>query len=160
MKATITTRDKGYNRLLRRAQAISGAGQLSVGIHPREGRRRYTGGQTVAQVARWHETGTKRMPARPFVFYWWVRENGQRKVRDTTRRALQASLANGTDPTRALQRAGERYVAEIRTTFDLMKPIAISTAKRKRSRQVLVETGLLWRSVGYRVRVGGRRPVG
>jgi hypothetical protein len=142
---------------MRRAKAISGEGQLSVGIHPREGRFRYGSGVTVSQVARWHEIGTRRMPARPFLTYWWTRENGARRIRDATRKALELSLTRGTDPLRALQQAGERYVAQIQSTFQLMRPIKISTARRKRSSEVLVESGMMWRSIGYRARVGGRQ---
>lgn len=158
--ARVTVRDKGYSALLRRARAISGEGQLSVGVHPREGLTHYEDGTTVAQVARWHENGTRRMVARPFLSYWWIRENGARKIRRATLDALENSLARNQDPLRALDRAGERYVAQVRATFRLMKPIKISTARRKKSREVLIDSGLLWRSIGYRARVGKRRSRG
>lgn len=140
--------------MLRRALSIAGKGKLTVGIHPREGRQRYRKGQTVSQVARWHEEGTDNMDARPFLSYWWTRGNGQRRVRDATRRALERAISRGEDPRRALERAGERYVAQVRATFDLMRPLRLQTIRRKRSAQVLYDTGLLWRSVGYRVGVG------
>lgn len=156
----ITTRDKGYNALLRRARKLEGGAQLTVGIHPREGRRRYPDGASVAQVARWHESGTRYMPARPLISYWWARENGRRRVRDATRRALENALRTGADPVLALSRAGARYVGQVRATWDLLRPLRLATIRRKRSSRVLYDTGLLWRSIGYRVRVGSRRAEG
>lgn len=155
-RARVTVRDRGYNALLRRARALEGGGQLTVGVHPREGGMHYPEGQTVSQVARLHESGTRHMVARPFLTYWFTRAGGSRRIRDATRRALVGYLDTGADPRRALERAGERYVAQVRATFDLMRPLRLSTIRRKRSSRVLYESGMLWRAVGYRVRVGRR----
>lgn len=149
-RTKVTTVDRGYNRLIKRAKRLP-EGQVTIGIHPRDGQKKYLSGVTVSEVARLHESGTSRMPARPFLTHWWTIQGGQRRIRDATREALNQALRTGRDPRKRLEAAGARYQVQIRETFRRMKPIAPSTARAKGSTQILIDSGLLWRSIGFRV---------
>lgn len=158
-RSTVTVRDRGYSRLLRAVRGMRDGG-ISIGIHPREARVAYPGGATVGEVARVHASGGRYLPRRDPIGQWWERE-GQREVLRRTRAALTRALRSGRPPWRELERAGAEMVRRARAEFQRLRPLAPATVRRKGSRRILVRTGLLLRSVQYRVRRAGRaRPPG
>lgn len=146
--------DRGYNRLLR-AVRRNDQGALTVGIHPREGRRRYSSGVTVAQVASWHSQGAGDLPVRDPLATWFDGP-GRRRMLDANRTALDQMVRTGKSPRQTLDRAGRRFVEQVRATAARLRPLASSTRRQKRSGRILDRTGLLLRSYDYRVLLGER----
>ncbi len=151
-QARVRVIDRGYNRLLR-AVRRNEQGALTVGIHPREGRRRYPSGATVAQVATWHATGAGRLPVRDPLAVWF-NGPGRRRMLDATRLALDKMVRTGVSPFQTLDRAGRRFTDQVRNTAATLRPLALSTRQQKNSSRVLFRTGLLLRSYGWRVNLG------
>lgn len=154
-RSHVKTVDKGYNRFMRAAKRGIG-GRLTIGIHPREGRRTYANGLTVSALYRIQATPTASKPARDPIAYWWNEQNGKRRIRDATREALKKEITAGPRAARKnLNAAGARYVAQVREAFRLQAPLKRSTVRRKRSSRILYDTGQLWRSIDYRATLKG-----
>lgn len=109
---------------------------------------RYPSGEFVAQVAKWNEIGTIRAPARPFMRGAVAKHGG--KWLDKLPAIYNKA---GFDNTRALGIMGEMIRADIiREITAFSSPAnAQSTIKAKGSSHPLIDTGLMRRSVTYRV---------
>jgi len=147
--AQIKQTDRGMRKLMAQVERWSSV-TLSVGVHLREGKRRYPGGLTVSEVARLHANGTRRMPRRDPVGDWAA--SARRRVITTGREALAETARKGTSPMRRLDLAGRKYVTEVREHFALQPRLAPATIRRKQSSRILVEHGLLWRAITAQVR--------
>lgn len=146
--------DRGF-RAFERHVYDAQRGHLRVGIQPQDAARRYSSGQTVAEVAALHEQGTPRMPARPFLSSWFQRR-GLRYLSEVTE-ILRANMVRG-GARRALRVLGHRAALEVRAGFRQLAPLARSTVARKGSARILRETGLLARSISVVVDVRRGRP--
>lgn len=109
---------------------------------------RYPNGTFVAQVARYNEFGTLRIPMRPF-FRNAIQKN-IKKWYATLQNAINQDLA----PSKALSIVGEVARADIIQSITDFKapPNAQSTIKQKKSTNPLIDTGLMRRSVTYKVK--------
>jgi hypothetical protein len=151
--AQIKQTDRGMRKLMAQVERWSSV-TLSVGVHQREGKRRYPGGLSVSEVARLHANGTRRMPRRDPVGDWAV--SARRRVITTGREALAETARTGQSPMRRLELAGRKYVAEVREQFAIQPRLAPATIERKGSSKILVEHGLLWRAITFQVQLGKR----
>lgn len=115
---------------------------------------RYRTGQYVAEVFAWNEFGTKRIPSRPA--FRRTLFNLQRDSRFKRLLVQSIELPHGVTQRgmgRAMTHAAGRLQKQI---IDLRRPPnAPTTIKRKGSTNPLVDTGLLTRSVTWRVRRRG-----
>ena len=150
-KITVKIRDydRGFDAFARNARAAQ-RGTLRVGVQPRDAARPYRSGATVGDVAAWHEAGGPRMPARPFLSYWFRRRGAVYMNAITD--AVQLNLTRGNIQA-SLRDLGLRAVAEVRAGMRALAPLARSTVERKGSPAVLRETGLLERSISALVEV-------
>lgn len=117
-------------------------GKLEVGFFQTA---KYPNGMQVAQVARFNEFGTSKIPMRPFF------RNAINKNTKKWFASLQQLLA--IDNGKALDKVGEIArgdVVQSITTFNT-PPNAKSTIKAKKSSNPLIDTGLMRRSVTYKV---------
>ena len=109
---------------------------------------RYPNGTFVAQVARYNEFGTLNIPMRPFF------RNAINKNIKKWYATLQNAITQNATPSKALSIVGELARADIiQSITDLrMPPNAESTIKQKKSTNPLIDTGLMRRSVTYKVK--------
>lgn len=109
---------------------------------------RYPNGTFVAQVARYNEFGTLRIPMRPFF------RNAIQKNIKKWYATLQNAINQNATPSKALSIVGEVARADIiQSITDLRTPPnAESTIKQKKSTNPLIDTGLMRRSVTYKVK--------
>ena len=109
---------------------------------------RYPNGIFVAQVARYNEFGTLNIPMRPFF------RNAINKNIKKWYATLQNAINQNATPSKALSIVGEVARADIiQSITDLRTPPdAESTIKQKKSTNSLIGTGLMRRSVTYRVK--------
>lgn len=109
---------------------------------------RYPNGVFVAQVARYNEFGTLRIPMRPFF------RNAIQKNIKKWYATLQNTINQNVTPSKALSIVGEVAKADIIQSITDFKapPNAQSTIKQKKSTNPLIDTGLMRRSVTYKVK--------
>lgn len=109
---------------------------------------RYPNGVFVAQVARYNEFGTLNIPMRPFF------RNAIQKNIKKWYATLQNAINQNATPNKALSIVGEVARADIiQSITDLRTPPnAESTIKQKKSTNPLIDTGLMRRSVTYKVK--------
>lgn len=107
----------------------------------------YPSGQSVASVASYQEYGTLRIPARPF-FRQAVAKNNKKWLETFKAHALQ------TAETKALAIVGEIAKGDVQQSITNLRtpPNAPSTIKAKGSTNPLIDTGLMRRSVTYKVK--------
>ena len=137
--------DRAFRELARLAELVA-----AVVIQDRAYARP---GRSAAQVARWHEFGTSRMPARPF-----LREAERRGVT-----SLKAILAQGvhdiiesdrradTAMQHVAQAMGSLAIDAINSSPSWAKPLAPYTIAKKGHSHPLIETGLMREAVRWRV---------
>lgn len=109
---------------------------------------RYPNGTLVAKVARYQEFGTLRIPMRPF--FRNAIQNNTKKWFST----MQQGLKQGKDLKDALSVAGAIASSDISLSITQTNtpPNAQSTIKAKGSTNPLIDTGLMRRSVTYKVK--------
>lgn len=109
---------------------------------------RYPNGTFVAQVARYNEFGTLNIPMRPFF------RNAIQKNIKKWYATLQNAINQNATPSKALSIVGEVARADIIQSITDLKapPNAQSTIKQKKSTNPLIDTGLMRRSVTYKVK--------
>lgn len=109
---------------------------------------RYPNGVFVAQVARYNEFGTLNIPMRPFF------RNAIQKNIKKWYATLQNAINQNATPNKALSIVGEVARADIIQSITDLKapPNAQSTIKQKKSTNPLIDTGLMRRSVTYKVK--------
>lgn len=109
---------------------------------------RYPNGTFVAQVARYNEFGTINIPMRPFF------RNAINKNIKKWYATLQNAINQNATPSKALSIVGEVARADIIQSITDFKapPNAQSTIKQKKSTNPLIDTGLMRRSVTYKVK--------
>lgn len=123
---------------------ITGNHSLEVGFFANA---TYPSGEYVAQVAYWQEYGTIRIPMRPF--FRNAVEKNNKKWFDT----LEALIRQNVNETQALAKVGEVARGDIIKSITQFREPANkpSTIKAKGSSNPLIDTGLMRRSVTYRV---------
>lgn len=105
-------------------------------------------GESVAQVAFWNEYGTANIPPRPF-FRNTIAEHKD----EWPKQAAALMEANGGDVRQTLERMGDGVKGQIVKTIQAFRepPNAAATVKKKGFDKPLIDTGTLWRSIGYEV---------
>ena len=148
---SVTIKDHGYAKLLRRMMAAHGRYSLTVGVHAGEGGAAEKGGITVAAIATIHEFGTGRIPERSFIRDWAdMHEERNRKM---VTRATENVVNKGTAPEVAYGRLGAFFQGEIqaRISNGIPPPLAESTMARKGSSVPLIDTGQLRSSILWKL---------
>ena len=109
---------------------------------------RYPNGTFVAQVAYFNEFGTLNIPMRPFF------RNAINKNIKKWYATLQNGINQNATPSKALAIVGEVARADIVESITSLRepPNAESTIKSKKSTNPLIDTGLMRRSVTYKVK--------
>lgn len=109
---------------------------------------KYPSGEYVAQVARYNEFGTLNIPMRPFF------RNAINKNIKKWFSTLQSAIKKDTPAKKALSIVGEVARADIIESITSLNapPNAQSTIKQKGSSNPLIDTGLMRRSVTYKVK--------
>ena len=109
---------------------------------------KYPSGEYVAQVARYNEFGTLNIPMRPFF------RNAINKNIKKWYATLQNCINQNATPSKALSIVGEVARADIIQSITSLNapPNAQSTIKQKGSANPLIDTGLMRRSVTYKVK--------
>jgi hypothetical protein len=101
--------------------------------------------QTNAQIATWHEFGTRRMPARPVVRITYERH--RREFRDEFKRLLGGLIDKRVDEDGLIVGVGSMMVTALRAEIDRSRewarPLSPSTVEAKGHNQPLVDTGVL-----------------
>lgn len=136
MRVKVTTKDLGWNHILRTALDSR---RKSVDVGVRNGARR-AGGPSNADIARWHEYGTRTVPARP---HW--RPAFDRNLRRYRRmgRSLMWRVAMRRMALRhALLQLGYAYRSDVQAEIraHIPPPLAESTAAAKGSSTPLIDT--------------------
>lgn len=155
MSAKVTTKDNGYDAMMKRLQdAAKKKGVLTVGIHEEEGAASH-GDASVIDIAAMHEFGLG-VPARSFIGAW-ADERADESKRDL--RKLGDALTNGKvpDAMTGLAQLGEKYVGEVqaRIAAGIPPENAPSTVAKKGSSTPLIDTGVLRSSIVAKVKTGG-----
>lgn len=126
---------------------------VTIGFHEDAGS--YDDGTSVVEVALWNEFGTKTSPVRSF-----IRSTLEEKVDDINNwreEALKKIIEEGWTAEKALSMIGLRVSILIQNKIksNVPPPNAPSTVDHKKSEgtanRTLIETGLMLRSVTYRV---------
>lgn len=106
----------------------------------------------MAELASYHEFGTERIPARPFIG-GWCDENGA-LIDATLKRAATAAMAGKFTPDIALIKAGLFFAGGMqkRIAAGIAPPNAPSTIASKGSSVPLIDTGHLRSSITAKVR--------
>lgn len=109
---------------------------------------KYPNGTYVAQVARYQEFGTIHIPARPF-FRRAVTSNANKWIE-----FYKKDVQKNNNSFLSLNKVGEIARKDIINSIDAMTtpPLKKSTIKQKGSSKPLVDTGLMRRSVTYKVK--------
>nr|WP_256473548.1 hypothetical protein [Neisseria sp. HSC-16F19] len=134
-----------FRRRLREIAAQARNTKVRVGIVEQA---TYENGQSVAQVAFWNEYGTAHIPPRPF-FRNTIAEN-----KDVwPQKAAQLLQNNDYDIQATLAQMGEGIQGDlVESIQQFTDPAnAASTVKRKGFDKPLIDSGTLWRSIGYEV---------
>ena len=123
---------------------ITGKYSLEVGFFASA---TYPSGEYVAQVAYWQEYGTIRIPMRPF-FRNAIEKNNKKWFN-----TFEALIKQNVNETQALAKVGEMARGDIiKSITQFREPAnAPSTIKAKGSSNPLIDTGLMRRSVTYKV---------
>lgn len=124
---------------------FSGRETLEIGFFENA---RYENGTQVAQVAFFNEFGTLRIPARPFF------RNAITKNIKKWYSTLGSAIRAGRNPNNALSLVGEQARGDIIKSITELNtpPNAQSTINAKGSTSPLIDSGLLRRSVTYKVK--------
>lgn len=109
---------------------------------------KYPSGVYVAQVARWQEFGTLKIPMRPFF------RNAIQKNIKKWYATLQNAIKQDNTANKAFSVVGELARADIIQSITELRspPNAPATTKQKGSSNPLINTGLMRRSVTYKVK--------
>jgi len=131
---------------------------VTIGVHDDAGK--YTEGNPppdVVEVALWMEYGTKNIPERSFIRSTVDEHRSQ--INQWREQALRQIMFDGKSVKDALESIGFKVQALIQNKIksNVPPPLADSTAARKRKSGVapvtLINTGLLLRSITYKVHV-------
>lgn len=162
-KTTSTGVDALFKRLEKIAAQAKGA-YVTVGVHRGEGRYSTEGGEEVdvAQVALWNEFGTVHAPERSFLRSTLAEQSG--RIAEWRIEALFNIATKGWTVEKGLAMVGFRIAEEVRNKIksNVPPPNAPVTVKNKEDAGIaprtLIETGLMLRSVNFRVFVPATSP--
>lgn len=146
MSSRIIERDRGARALLERLEDAKG--QIRVGVlgsKPHDN----GSGQTVADIARYHEFGTDTIPERSF-----IRSTADKKKKEIEdlKREVARGVARGKFPmSKGIGMIGEEIVAKMQKTITdkIPPPLKAATERRKKSSTPLVDTGQLRQSITW-----------
>lgn len=141
---------------------------ITVGIHADEGDAMHAGAVfaedgalepsgdlTVADVATFHEFGTRTIPQRSFIRAWF--DENQAFIAETLQKQF-AQVANGKRPVeQAAERCALAFEGSVkqRISRGIPPPLAASTIARKGSSKPLIDTGQLRNAVRGKVERSG-----
>ncbi len=160
----VTSKDNGYDALVKRVIGMRGAVSIATGILAKDGEKAKAGvdaegeALTLIQVAVWNEFGTSdgHVPARSFIRAWFDEE--EPKLREKLTVLLRQVVAGQLSSEQAFEQMGQYCVGQIqlRIAAGIDPENAKSTVDRKHSSVPLIgATGQLRAGVSYEVREGG-----
>ncbi len=153
--ANVVDRDLGF-RALRTRVAKTGFQKVTVGIHAEDGEEQYDPETplTIAEIASFHEFGTRHIPERSFLRA--TVDESENDIRVMMRRLGRRIMSNSArmQPTEALTILGLHVQSLIRKRIrqGIPPPIAPATIARKGSSVPLIDTGQLIQSITFEVK--------
>lgn len=155
IKSKITTKVKGEEKAKRLMDILKKhpKAYVSIGIH--EGAGEYPDGQSVMEVALWNEFGTETIPERSFIRSAIDQNEG--KINSWRDEVITNIVEKGWTVEKALETMGFRIQLLIQNKIksNVPPPLAESTAaaksRRGRPTVTLIDSGLMLRSVTYKV---------
>ena len=153
-RSRVTENGKGIRALQREMRALTREFRLTIGIHSKDSKPYQKGSDepaTTAQVGSFHEFGTEKIPARPWLTPVFA-DNRQRYI-NGIRCQLRLLLDQAITPAQAVGRVGEVIVGDIkeRIANGIEPALDEKTIKRKGSSKPLIDTGQLRQSITYQV---------
>lgn len=148
MAARVRDIDRGWLRIQKDMQRLRGQ-YVDVGLFEDKRRKRKP-----AEYGFYNEFGTKNIPSRPFMRMTFdeSKEELQNKLRFTV-----GNILSGATPLKeGLKNIGEFYAIKIRKKIEftnILPKLKEATIKKKKgSTKTLIDTGLMLRSVKFKVR--------
>jgi hypothetical protein len=151
-RLSVTVRDRGYARFIKRIEELERPSSVKVGVFGEKANASAGDGVTVGEVAVYNEFGTQHIPPRPFVS-GWIDENQSALNRMLDGMAREILLGRGDSTEESLKRLGEHVKNGIiaRIQAGISPSNAESTVMRKGHNLPLVDTGRLKDSIDYEV---------
>ncbi len=142
---SITVRDNGYGRLLDRLVPMSRRSRITVGVQSPESSQSYPRGLTVGSVASiQHST-------RPFLSSWF--DANASTLPGQFASVLRRTLLSNAFGAKQFDKLGRIWVDGVRRQMTVQRSLKLSTIRRKGSSVVLVDSGLLSRSVTAKIAI-------
>lgn len=148
---TVTDVDKGAAKTV--SAFLKKYGQIDVGVlGPKAHSKHRKSEVTVADIAGFHEFGTKNIPKRSFVRAWF--DGAQTEIVDKLRSAAVKLVQGKLDGDGYVKLLGNWAVGQMRKRIasGISPSLAQSTVDRKGSNKPLIDTGVLRSSISFRVR--------
>lgn len=144
----VTDRDNGYAAL--RAVFDQNGTRLEAGVFGNKGET-YDNGVTTTDIGEWAESGTKTMPARPWLS-GWLDENWELVI-FRLRMEMSRVVRGQQTKNQALSRVGRMIRDGIRERIlaKIPPPNAPATIKKKGFDHPLLETGRFLKAITYRI---------
>jgi hypothetical protein len=155
MSSTVVWQDMGLERLNKNLLELKKL-KVRVGYQEPEGKIKYSSGITVARLAAVIEFGSDETPARSFIRS--TIHESRAAIGRVQREQVQRVITGERTPVEAMSAIGSFVVGLSRRKLDTASgwaaPLKAETAEAKGSPKVLEETGLLNRSLSWRVSSG------
>lgn len=147
---TVRDKDNGLRALLDRVQL--GKPSIDVGIFETDGSKATENGETVLDIATFHEFGTIDAPERSFLRAWF--DENEDRAKEALRKLMLSVVKGQRSKDQALEVFGLWLQGEVqkRISQGISPALAPSTIAKKGSSVPLIDTGQLRASVTYRVK--------
>lgn len=149
-KPEFQDRDLGYKDFFDKFKQNKKGRSVKVGILKRAGVHKGAG-TTVAQVAAYHEFGTKHLPERSFMRS--TMDEKDKDIKSLSKSLLIQTLFQSRTVTQALEILGatiQKFI-KAKITSGLKPPLKPSTILKKGSSKPLIDTGQLLNSIDFEV---------
>lgn len=157
-KTKIEYKDTGWREIRSKLAKLAGA-TVKAGVVGTAAAQQHNEDEvTVGEMAIIHEMGTSRIPARPFIGPA-ITEN-HREFTNVARKATQ-SVIHGGNVITALNSMGEWAAKKMRERVlsNIEPPLAEVTVREKGHDHALIDTDLMYDSIGYEIVIGSEGPV-
>lgn len=138
--------DKGFKEAIKKLQVLAGK-TLQVGILSDAGVNEKTG-TLIAEYAYYNEYGTKDIPARSF-----IRSTCDEQSKKWDAMVDQMKFDPSYSVERLLGTLGTQMAGDIRDKIgsNVPPPLSPATIKRKKSSKTLIDTGVMRKSIKYKI---------
>lgn len=156
MAGKVVIDDRAWRRILRLAESKTPHAKVGILASKGGGSPHGNSGTTIAEIAAFHEFGTRAVPERSFIrrTFREKRREFRQMAAKLTRGVLQGTTRGGMSLKRALELLGSWGAAEVKKTITIdgvPPPLASTTVAKKGSSRALVDTGQLLNSITHEV---------